>query len=297
MGVKSLPLGPCDRPVAISFGSSNLRWSLLRFRLQVAFSGAFESSRVLTEKDLDPTFSLRHSDILRPGIRGFGFWIWKPQLIVQLMTGLPRGQLVAYLDLGCHVLRTPGFDWTTLYQLCVRSPTEIVVFQDCGKSGQARDKSLERVWTKGDLLDFLNVRNDPSVTGSPQIAATSFVFLAGEKSETFFREWLAIAEARRSNIDDTVSNSPNFPDFQEHRFDQSIFSVLSKIRGSSTLPQDLLQGVTWINGNNESRLPWIAARDTAGFIRSFGITLKIAMSRFLRRQSRVKYAPAKTDRQ
>lgn len=39
-----------------------------------------------------------------------------------------------------------------------------------------------------------------------------------------------------SLVDDSYSQSPNFPEYIEGRHDQSIFSVLTKLSGGTALP-------------------------------------------------------------
>lgn len=280
-------LATISKPVAISFGSSNLRWPLARFKFQADTSGVFASSYVFTEHQLDAGFRSRHDGLLRKEIRGFGYWLWKPQAVLQALRDLPRGQLVAYLDLGCHVFRNPRFESKSLHELCSKSPTGIVVFQDSNSDPDLWSHSLERVWTKGDLFSYLGVRSDRSVTDTPQIAATSFIFVVGERSENFFREWLEVAEADQRNIDESHSSSANFPEFVEHRFDQSIFSILSKIRGSITIPQDLLQGATWVHESAIIRLPWVAARDIAGFFTGLPILIQVLARRIFGNAPRI----------
>ena len=51
----------------------------------------------------------------------------------------------------------------------------------------------------------------------------------------FFEEWLAVFRQRFDLIDDTPSVVPNDEAFVAHRHDQSVFSLLAKIRGVTLL--------------------------------------------------------------
>ena len=66
---------------------------------------------------------------------------------------------------------------------------------------------------------------------SGQICATHVILQKSCTSVDFVNEWMRIVE-NIHYIDDSPSALPNFPDFVEHRHDQSVFSILCKLRAA-----------------------------------------------------------------
>ena len=98
---------------------------------------------------------------------------------------------------------------------------------------------LEKYYTNGDLLDFFNVRDIKEIVESPQRAATAFFIRKDPINIEFVEKWLAIFD-HFSLIDDTPSVSPNLDGFIENRHDQSVFSIMSKIRDVEIFPYSFI---------------------------------------------------------
>jgi hypothetical protein len=93
----------------------------------------------------------------------------------------------------------------------------------------------EKYWTKGSLFDYFNVRDNPAIYDTEQIAATVIFIRKTKDSLTVIQRWLQVYYDDFSLADDSPSRYPNFPGFFEHRHDQSIFSLLGKIYNISTI--------------------------------------------------------------
>ena len=44
---------------------------------------------------------MKSMDLLLPTCRGFGYWIWKPQVILQSLRMMDKGDVLLYADAGC----------------------------------------------------------------------------------------------------------------------------------------------------------------------------------------------------
>jgi hypothetical protein len=62
---------------------------------------------------------------------------------------------------------------------------------------------------------------------SGQIMATIFLLKKNDETFKMVSDWYQISRLRWT-IDDSPSNIKNYPDFKEHRHDQSIWSLLRK---------------------------------------------------------------------
>jgi hypothetical protein len=87
----------------VSFASSDYAPSLRRLARQAEAIATFASITTTTEKDLEPSFRAKFSEYLQPGVRGFGYWMWKPEIILRTLERIPEGEVLLYMDAGCHL--------------------------------------------------------------------------------------------------------------------------------------------------------------------------------------------------
>ena len=119
---------------------------------------------------------------------------------------------------------------------------------------------IERMWTKKDLLVHMNATE--SIEGSTQTMATVVIVRNTPEGRGFVADWLRVMESDYDLITDSPSKIPNHPTFQQHRHDQSVFSVLVKMRPEEamTAPDE-----TWwpksVPENRSSLFPFHALRD------------------------------------
>lgn len=64
-------------------------------------------------------------------------------------------------------------------------------------------------------------------------------------TESLIRDWLHVFYDHLHLADNTPSASPNLPGFVENRYDQSIFSILCKLRGITTLDGSKTYAENW----------------------------------------------------
>ncbi|MDR1740484.1 MAG: hypothetical protein LBR38_01355 [Synergistaceae bacterium] len=189
------------------------------------------------EDSLDSEFYNRWRDkfSLR---RGFGYWIWKPQVVLQTFAKMNDGDVLQYTDAGCW-LNPRGVNRLMDYVAIAAShPSGILAFQlDAAYCAEEK-------WTKGDMLDYFGVRGSESILKSGQCAATAFFMRKCETTVQFVHDWLAVFEHDFSLCDDSPSKSPNSETFMENRHDQSAFSLLCKLRGAAVMPGET-EGNVW----------------------------------------------------
>ena len=220
---------------------------------------------VLTELDLDAQFVQRFRAVLRKRVRGFGFYSWKPQVIQQSLRALPDGSLLVYVDGGSHLNSAGEGRFKDYLQKCHSSETGILAFQT---------HWTERNWTKGDLLDHFAVRDNPLVTETGQVQAGLLFLRNTAETRAFVDSWAKVFWDNFSLADDTPSRSPNLEGFIEHRHDQSIFSLLAKLRGIEVLSANEQEPSSDASRGLEV-MPVVHARDIA----SRAHTLKSRMRR------------------
>ncbi len=194
-----------------------------------------------SQKDLDPAFRQRFREYLNPEHRGFGYYAWKPQIVLQTLERLNDGDLVHWIDSGCHLNPVGRQRLREFFAMAEEAPSGIQGFACVPPNGSLvyRGRKFpdqgESLWTKGDLFDCLDVRDRPEITGTQQLGATTFFLRKCPASIDFMRHWIRVFSDDFSMIDDSPSRSPNLDGFIEHRHDQSIYSILGKLLPISTV--------------------------------------------------------------
>lgn len=256
----------------LSFADSSLGGSRKRFIRQARSMKFFNSVKVFDENNLSEKFRSQHSSIVRKGVRGFGYWIWKPEIISQRIKSIKTGDVLIYADVGFHIcpagknrLRAHILELTKSHHdmlvFQASEPTEYPVYD-----GRALPLYLDSHWTKGDLLDALNMRSTPSIH-TPTIGAGLIFVKKTPTAQEFIEKWRDFSNRHPGLLDDSPSQSENLDGFVEHRHDQSLFSLLVKrdgnvIRKSAFeywYPDPTNQSIPDWSALNES--PFLAKRD------------------------------------
>jgi hypothetical protein len=205
-----------------TFGDS-LRYSqaLTLISSEAAEMGIFERILPFTERHLHPDWLKKHQTFLMNNPRGFGYWIWKPQVVKQSFDMMKEGDVLVYADSGCR-LNKQGLPRLMEYiEMAKASSTGNVSFEL---------PHLERVWNKGKVYrKFEGALNDEN---SLQLVGGIFIIVKTPFTIKLVNEWALWCEVDNySYLDDTVCFN-NHPDFKEHRHDQAIWSCLRKVRGT-----------------------------------------------------------------
>lgn len=74
-----------------------------RFLAQAKESAFFESISVFSNKEIRPLVWAKPLHFLLWRKKGFGFWLWKPRVILNKLLQLPEGEFLVYLDQGFHI--------------------------------------------------------------------------------------------------------------------------------------------------------------------------------------------------
>jgi hypothetical protein len=209
----------------LSFGDKRLEKSLARIKSQAEEMSVYDRIYCWDEGNLDEIFWQKHRAFCENN-RGFGFWIFKPQVVLQVLDKMELGDVLHYSDVGCHLHKYGRKRLCQYFDRISQSKSGILAF---------RQGHAERRWTKGDLFDYFGVRSQPEITDSTQHWGGSFFIKKSDKSAELIRKWLSVFDHIHL-IDDSPSVSPNFDDFIEHRHDQSCFSILCKMNDIPTIP-------------------------------------------------------------
>jgi hypothetical protein len=229
----------------ISFGDTLNYGGALTRMLVTASQWMHENTRVFSSVNIfherhvqqNADFWSLHSEFIKNNPRGFGYWLWKSWLIEKVMQGIPDNDIVLYMDAGCQI-NTKAIDR----------------FRDYCKIAQEHDICcfhlpgfLERQWTKADTAARILGTHDHDLMHTNQIIATTAFFINNQKIRNFLSEWYSLScENNYQFLTDQVSVNDNHNDFQAHRHDQSIFSLLiKKYNMCQSLPDETYFAPDW----------------------------------------------------
>jgi hypothetical protein len=155
--------------------------------------------------------------------RGFGYWIWKPALLLRELELLQDEEGLAWIDCGCTLNLNGAEARNTWLRYESEARSEHFKFFRLVNHRHG-------AWTKSDAMDAL----DPSREYFERslYAATAFFLSNDATSRDFLREWLYYATIDGGQlVDDSSSCHEEAPNFIEHRHDQSIMSLILERMG------------------------------------------------------------------
>jgi len=180
--------------------------------------------KVFRLADLDPSFVAAHEAFISRNKRGFGYWIWKPQVVLETMRLSESNDLIVYMDVGFELNPAGRGRFLEYFKMAACGPHRQLAFSNT---------QTEYRWTKQDLAARLDLANDSLPMLSTQLAAGFFILLNTDANQSLVQRWadLAVEDNYRFS-DDSPSIKKNHPEFVEHRHDASIFSLLRKKAGA-----------------------------------------------------------------
>jgi hypothetical protein len=189
----------------------------------------FDEVKLLTENDLD--------DYIKPIVednrqkyghdgngwpdRGYGYWIWKPYIILQELNKLNEGDILVHLDMHCHLNVIKNYFNDIINELNNQS----IILGNVGfndlmytttKLRKHVEKKLNHIFTDKQLNDV------QYESGIQFIKNTEF-------SRNFIKTWFDLMLSGLDYVSDIYNNdNENHETFIENRHDQSVISLLYK---------------------------------------------------------------------
>lgn len=181
-----------------------------------------DSTSIYRPAVLDPEWAEQMKEVLACE-RGAGFYCWKPYVVDKAIKEMQEGDILIWCDAGTEII-------ADVNQLIGAMDENILFFSNGFKHVE---------WCKMDLIHYcfgLYGRSenasfdDTLVNNAKQTQASQIVFRVNDETRTFVAHWLSIASIPHL-VDNSPSEAPNFPTFQEHRWDQSILCCLQIMYG------------------------------------------------------------------
>ena len=199
----------------LSFADTKYAKTLARLEKQATDFQEFTHIKMCSENDLDKSFLEKHGDFIAKNPRGYGYWIWKTQILLQELAEMEDGEIVVYLDAGCSLNKYGKSRYRQYLDMVINSPSGILGFQ--------MPHQPEKYWTKGSVFKHMATPKEDKESG--QIMGGIFILRKCANALELIKEQCALKE-NYALIDD--SNCENEAGFKEHRHDQSLWSLLCK---------------------------------------------------------------------
>ena len=201
-------------------GSAQFRAAASRIRREANESGFFDLVYVYDDlrhpKNLKEFFTKNPTKLIE---KGYGFWAWKPYLLLDVFKSCKNGDVIVYADSGCQISNFGKSKLLSNLSIC-RTYGTLFFNMPC---------YIEKNWTKKKLLEFMGVSNDKKILDSPQVQATYFYIEVNDFNQRMIIEWADLCVRQNFTfINDDESKGVNNDTFCEHRHDQSILSVIVK---------------------------------------------------------------------
>lgn len=204
--------------ILVSFADKRYRNSLVRLEQQTK-DFPFDERYFLTQENC---LTKEYWRSLKPWLyrRGFGFWAWKASIVKDFFSRMNDGDMLFYSDAGLFWNGTPkAISKFGEYPKMLSGNNDILVFTQ---------PTIEKEWTKGDVLDALGVYDDERICNSMQFLGGLFLIKKTTRTMELVDRWIELNDLKKELVTDKRSTIPNKEGFKEHRHDQSIFSVLVK---------------------------------------------------------------------
>jgi hypothetical protein len=198
-------------------GSNNYLGAVKRLTSQANNLELFDKVIGYTDSDLkkDNEFWNKHSEFILSNKRGYGYWIWKPYLIMKTLETMNDNDILVYADAGCEIDVKKKLKWNNIFN---KVQSNLIIGTLTGHD--------EHKYNKKDLILYLNM-NDDKYLNTNQRQASALCILKCKKNVDLIKEWYDIS-CNYHFIDDSPSIELNHNSFKAHRHDQSIYSLLIK---------------------------------------------------------------------
>jgi len=184
-------------------------------------SGFFKEAVAYGPKDFDELFKARHNDFIHNNPRGYGYWVWKPYVILLNLDEMNDGDFLMFSDSG-NTINFEGYKRIKEYYSLLEKHS-IIAFRI-----QYDEKMYNKMDTVTGVVKTLgNEQNVTALLEGKQVTAACLLVKKTPMTVKLMQLWYSLCSEYHL-VDDSPSVQPNLPVFKEHRHDQSILSLIVK---------------------------------------------------------------------
>lgn len=196
----------------ITYSDLNYKTQQNKLQNHVKNMNIFSTIQSYSDEWLKSTGFYKNNKEILDSKRGAGYWLWKPYIILESFKQINEGDVVFYLDCG-DFFRKEIVDYTK----------PILEKESCLLLGGSY---LQKHWTKRDCFQLMNC-DISKFTDVKQLEAGVQFWKKQEKSILILEEQINWCKDYRILTDSANEcGLPNYPEFQDHRHDQSVLTNL-----------------------------------------------------------------------
>ena len=145
--------------------------------------------------------------------RGAGYWIWKPFIILKTLEQLGPDDVLLYTDAGLEIIE----NLDPLFNLLSDKNPKVFFHNDF---------HINKKWTKKDTFVLMKCEDKKYYDGY-QLHGGFHLWRNTDENKEFLNEYTRYLRDPRIVTDDPNMCGMNFPEFEDHRHDQSVLSLMS----------------------------------------------------------------------
>ena len=200
---------------ALTFTDEKFKKTRERYAAELESKNIFKQVIQYSPKNFDSDFIAKHQKFIEENPKGYAFFIWKPYFILKVLEEIKDGDILVYGDGGNEIKGTRDECLNLFNQ--VNMPSK-------GISILATKVGWNIRWIKSDLYFIMGFKI--LYPFKIMVEANRIIIKKNSETMNFVKEWLHYCTIDYRNIDESKSRIPQLPFFVQHRYDQSVFSIL-----------------------------------------------------------------------
>ena len=186
--------------------------------------GGFDNVFSFNLQDLGDEFITENKGIMSQA-RGAGYWMWKPFVIKKALDMMGDNDILMYSDSGISFIKNID----ELIDIMDMTEEKLLLFE-------LEDIHPNKRWTKRDCFILMGLDKEEYLNQN-QLLASYILMRKNDFVLKFVDEWLTYAKDYRIITDSpNECGLPNYPEFMDHRHDQSILSLLGRKYNIKNIP-------------------------------------------------------------
>lgn len=207
------------------FGDDGFKYKKLILKKEANLTGWFDEI-VINSPETISDFLNQHQDFVQKHKRGYGYWIWKPYIILDLLNKINDGDVVAYIDCGASILNHKKSRFDEYLNILNKSDKPIIAFGEIFSSPDYSEKHFQKM----KILKRFNLNENEDFLNSGQVESGIFICKKNDFTINFFQKWLDLLLEDNYSLVDDQDDLDQLDCFIENRHDQSVFSILCKLQ-------------------------------------------------------------------
>lgn len=214
----------------ISFADKRLWPRKYMFLFEAIKFNSFKSIRIYNEDNLETKFKEKYSDILNKKTKGFGYWIWKSEIIKNRLNEINSDEILIYLDIGSTINFKGKKTFNEYIKKLNNSKNNIIGCRTISKS------NFEKYYTSEDTFKLFKIPRDSIFRETPQYEAGFILIKKSRSSINLINHWNNLIIKNIEVLKGETFTFKNCKEFIDHRQDQSFLSLMFKQNNVDSIP-------------------------------------------------------------